>query len=1428
MKSFFWKFVLCFAPCVLAGLVTWNAVVKYFEGEPGGFKLGVDLVGGTILVYEIDLRKQEATKDAGASKSQDQQAFDPVKDINVLAEALKKRIDPNDLYNIVIRPAGGEGRVEIILPTGGKYRSEKADRDWQELVSKIESEYTIEDAEDKKKLEVPRGRIFELADAVQLIKAQNLWGERLLNNQEAWDRMTMFTDMAKTAKEREEITERNDKEPRSAEFFFGSDLLNAKVALKEGQEPQPAPQVIRALWKPGENVDLTMLVKVIDKALASTGSATSEAVVKMWIKNHAWHQLLQKAMHRKDKTESGEVVDWTWLQNFKAELNRIPPDNNEQLIGFIQSGGTFIGQAGLFALENIIGANPLDSVAEEEGSRLQSYKLVKDFIENNYGPSHRSIVRKIQVLAAKQGRGRDITVEEVQRIKEQVARVGLLEFRILANEKDDREGIEEAKLAIKNAGQLLKDNAEKGLPPPGPVDRTTGQPKIFPISLARGQKSFVTYGWVELSRQQRKDLNLDNAAKDDPARAAIWKKAETKIDEAFELQDYKEQPYFKGALFYKRLTRDRNLNPEERERKKYDYFVLTREPEFEQNDKGEILKDKNGVPVRTPRIDGGYLISAMSGTSQDFRPAVHFAFNAAGAKLFGDITSKNVPDESGSDETRSVRHLAIILDAEVMSAPTIQSTIRDRGQISGSFTQKEVESLVNTLRAGRLPATLKPEPVSESTMGPTLGADTIRAGVFSLMIAFGAVLIFMIIYYRFAGIVASVSLLSSLLLTVGFMVAVQATFTLPGLAGLVLMIGMAVDSNILIYERLREERERGANLATAIRNGYERATPTIYDTHLSSIFTAVVLYVVGNDQLKGFGVSLTVGLLVSLFTTLFMTRVLFDFWLAKGWLHKLSMLRFFARPNINFMAIRKPMFITTITLGILGFALFFGRAPFNIDFVGGTAFGSQLTKPVSIGELRELVDDTRQDDLLNVVEVVELDPVSGGAPSVGKDKDGAAKPAESTSSFGRYYQLTYKTARDEADKVRKVTLLNPPDLPTKEEREAAVKKLASKLRDVAVEQQFPSFAEVQGDKSAYFVIRTTEKEPELVQAALDRLLREENGVTLLKRSYIEADFRPEDRMVLVSFFDKDPEEFKDNRIKLLTDHRASGSPLFFKSLFTKELLKAFGVSDRSKLPPFDVRGEGASTSDGSYHSLSLKFEKAPDLKDRDRIETAIVNTVASFNSYIQPDRLENFDSQLATETRYRALWAILASWVAVMVYLWFRFGNWTFGLAAVVCLIHDLFITLGVIALAHYFHGGFLGSLLGLEDFKLDLPAVAALLTLVGYSVNDTIVVFDRIREVRGKNPDLNEKMINDSVNQTLSRTILASTTTWLVVFVLYVWGGPGVKLFSFIMVVGVIIGTYSSIYIASPLLLWFGEGNKEKDNRHRPINRPAPEGAVV
>jgi SecD/SecF fusion protein len=658
-------------------------------------------------------------------------------------------------------------------------------------------------------------------------------------------------------------------------------------------------------------------------------------------------------------------------------------------------------------------------------------------------------------------------------------------------------------------------------------------------------------------------------------------------------------------------------------------------------------------------------------------------------------------------------------------------------------------------------------------------------------------------------------------------VLVKATFTLPGLAGLVLMLGMAVDANVLIYERLREERERGASLALAIRNGYDRAFPTIIDTHLSSIFTAVVLYIVGNDQLKGFGISLTVGLIISLFTSLYMTRLLFDFWLAKGWLHKLSMFRLLSKTNIDFMAIRYYWFTATIILTIVGGAIFVFRLDkggLNIDFVGGTAYSAELVERVDTAKLRDLFAESRQDRLLKVADVQPVE-----------EKDGKASK----------FKITYAKDGDLYTENETV-FVELSESATK----AQLEKRAGRLEDVSIEKIYVTTAE--GGSRDYFTLRTAEKSPDLVQVMIDRLMVEKDDKgkrkDLLKKILL-SDYQIDansGKTAVLSFTDPSgaPEfastaqmtrllkrqidssyiaDLKDKRDEL--DAKKVPAGTLEEQKKKDEIKKLETEINDLELINNQMTLKGIGPDEGGrfqWMELVLTRPLSKDVKDASsKLETVLGEAKKSFEKRRQPERLENFDSQLAQETQNRALIAIVASWAAILLYLWIRFGNWTFGMAAVLCLVHDLFFTLGIIAFCHWLHDiPFFGSVLGLRDFKIDLQTVAALLTLVGYSVSDTIVVFDRIREVRGKNPELTPKMINDSVNQTLSRTLLTATSVWLVVMVLYFLGGEGVHLFAFVMVVGVIVGTYSSIYIASPLLLIFGEGKRPAGARE---TVPAP-----
>jgi SecD/SecF fusion protein len=997
----------------------------------------------------------------------------------------------------------------------------------------------------------------------------------------------------------------------------------------------------------------------------------------------------------------------------------------------------------------------------ERTYKVGSAEDIDEFIKANYRST---------------GKKRDFTSEKIQEVKDLIAQVGSLEFRILANNQDDADAIEAAKKYFdelkdpavpedkrKKELEDLERRAVEGKPPPmppGPAELAPGQGGYY-----EGPKGRFRYSWVELGKQERKQLGLDNASEKGGSVAGQfgnrWKTAEEarKAGKAILL------PEFGYTLLYSRDAINRHLTKEDKQQKRFEYFVLVRDP----------------LPGK--EITGQYLTNAKPDVDRTMQPCVNFTFNNTGGNLFYDISSNNLP--SGSEATKFYRHLAIILDGQIMSAPRLMSAISTNGQITGNFNTKEVNSLVNILRSGALPATLNPQPVSENTIGATLGDDTIRAGSFSVILAFVAILLFMLVYYRFSGLVACIALMANLLLTIAFMVMVNATFTLPGLAGLVLMLGMAVDANVLIYERLREERDRGASIALAIRNGYDRAFPTIIDTHLSSIFTAIVLYVVGNDQLKGFGVSLTVGLIISLFSSLYMTRLLFDIWLAKGWLHKLSMFRLLSKTNIDFMAIRYYWFTATIVLTLFGITVFLirGKEGLDIDFVGGTAYGGQLREPINLRTLRDLLNDANQKKQLDVVKVEELD------------------------SSGKSFRITYADGATQS-----VLLPNAAKGATPEERERDVMERAKTLPDWSVEQIFLSTRSEKDPPgtSPNFTIRSSEKAPDLVQITVDRLLRNDQGQPLQKS------------IPLLSY----KIEGGNDKIKALLTFDDYASPGYLKTLLEREFQNA-GITT---IQPISVDGvAGENDENGHYKLIEVTAAQnvAPALAaDNNKLFKSILEqTKKDFSARPQPERLENFDSQLAGDTQKRAMWAILASWAAILLYLWFRFGNWTFGLATVVCLMHDLFFTMGVIAFSHYIHAWMPGvaTVLGLQDFKINLPTVAALLTLVGYSVNDTIVVFDRIREVRGKNPELTPQMINDSVNQTLSRTLLTAFSVFLVVIVLYIWGGEGLHLFAFVMVVGVIVGTYSSIYIASPLLLIFGEG-RHPSRAREPQPKPEPE----
>ena len=748
-----------------------------------------------------------------------------------------------------------------------------------------------------------------------------------------------------------------------------------------------------------------------------------------------------------------------------------------------------------------------------------------------------------------------------------------------------------------------------------------------------------------------------------------------------------------------------------------------------------IIREERVAPGRVERyilchvdrqnVTGKYLSRAYSTQDERLQPAVGFVFNRPGARKFGQLTREHLPEDGDAFKYQ----LAILLDNLVMSAPSINSEIRDQGIIEGGgqgFKAKDVEFLITILQKGSLPASLDPEPLQEERVGPTLGEDTITKGIRAIWVSMLVVPVFMIFYYRFAGIVAVIALVLNMILLVGSMAFMQSTFSLPGLAGLALTIGMAVDANVLIFERMREEMERGASMAQQIRNGFNRAWVTIFDSHVTILLSALVLWWVGTEEVKGFALTMIIGMLWNLFTAVFVSRVIFEFCYGQGWLKKLTMLKMMGKTNIDFIGPRHLCMMGSLVLILLGLGATYMRGVgiYNIDFTGGTLVTIQLN-----------------------------------------EKD----PAVQQLSESR--------------------------------RSSFVREKAGALPDVTIES-----LRVGQEKSNRFNIRTTEPSLDKVkseilrafQSSLARVLMtfdEGKPITAATPAEPKKDAGPAmparfagGRQYILKF-NKLAFHSNETPAKVVTDE------------FAAVLSKAEIVNPNARFeiatPPPAAEGVPADT-------LILRTDLEPELAKTQL--TALAADLQN-NPNLLFERITYFGSTVAGETRTLALIATVASWLIIIAYLWFRFHSLTYGLAAVLAVVHDVLITLGALAVSYWLAKipGF-NQILQVEQFKIDLPIIAAFLTLIGFSVNDTIVIFDRIREIKGKSSILTSRMINDAVNQTLSRTILTSLTAWIVVVILYFFGGEGLHGFAFALVIGFLSGTYSTIYIATPILIdWIG-----------------------
>ena len=719
------------------------------------------------------------------------------------------------------------------------------------------------------------------------------------------------------------------------------------------------------------------------------------------------------------------------------------------------------------------------------------------------------------------------------------------------------------------------------------------------------------------------------------------------------------------------------------------------------------------VLVALDRFDvtGDFLSRASGGYDQNLQPCVNFSFNSQGAALFGTLTSQNLPDPAN----RLLSRLGIVLDGVLLSAPTIRSTISSDGQITGSFKQADVEFLVGVLNAGSLPAALYSDPISEQKISPQLGADTIRSGARAMLLATIVVLTFMLMYYRFSGIVADLAVLLNIVLVVALMISIKAAFTLAGLAGLVLSVGMAVDANVLIYERMREELDRGASVRMAIRNGFQRAFSTIVDSNLTTLITGIVLFSIGTDQLKGFAVTLILGLSLNLFTAVFCSRVIFDFAEQKRLLKTLSMARLFGKTSYEFVRWVRPAVIVSLVFITIGLAAAWqrGQGIFDIDFTGGTSVQVAFKEEqgLDISSVREAVSS--------------LPDVAVSSVTVGD------VPAN----------LRYK-------------------IDTSERSGDAVEEMLRAAFPGRLATYSMGFGEIvsTADKSS----GDTESAEE-TEAGSDPATSTENSPQSLESlsTAVELDF---------------PQ--KINQVTL-----------------QETIEQAFKQAGHEGVA-FELTSPGMQTRKKPYRTWSLSTALAPD--DTRKVLEQVAGQLASTPIYLSANSI---GGKVAGNTKVTAVYALLASLIMIVAYVWLRFQNVAFGLAAVVALLHDVLVTIACIALSVYV-APYLGWAL-VDDFKISLDVVAALLTIVGFSINDTIVIFDRMREIRGKSSAVSAEMVDRAINQTLSRTILTSGTALLAAIILYCLGGQGIHAFAFAILIGIISGTYSTIVIASPIVLW-------------------------
>ena len=761
-------------------------------------------------------------------------------------------------------------------------------------------------------------------------------------------------------------------------------------------------------------------------------------------------------------------------------------------------------------------------------------------------------------------------------------------------------------------------------------------------------------------------------------------------------------------------------------------------------------------------VGGQWKVAGARASTDDLgRPAIAFYMDPAGALRMGVLT-----------ETNKQRPMAVLLDDQVYTAPTIQSRIQSNGQITGNFSNEEITYIVRSLAAGSLAAKLSPEPIGENTIGPELGKDNLQRGLTAGIIAFVLVSAFMIVYYFAGGVVAVISLLINALLILALMSINSAKFSLPGIAGIILTFGMAVDANVLIYERYREEILRGADFKTAVRLAFSRALSAIVDGNVAMLIVAIVLGFTGTPEIRGFAITMSIGSLTTFFSQLFVTRVIFALLVDKLHWKSMSMLPLafpalnrFLHPNISWMSF-KPAFIGfSLTVTALSIAVVLSRGTDLLDneFRGGTKVTMQFKElpgddkkfetrtraqveaqlEAKVEELKKLPENSV---LIGFRPMVQMINPTGDSSSRFAVKtsitDSRAISKAVTEAFADLLDIQNPLAFDGSD------VLSAAVAPI---RPLTIKGTLSENIDPALLANLPK-GPLETDVTDFVG----------------------GGIVLMKNIQAGSSGPPS----IVSL---------ENRLREMRV-----DPAFAVALGRVHRFIVLDGDDRQ------VRSAALLFKDNSVSYLDNSSSWITEVRES---EWALLKAAMQRENSLAG--VESFSPSIAKTFAAQAIVALILSGVLIIIYVWVRFAHLRYSLAAILATLHDCIVALGFIAAAGYvvqFAPG-LAQALGLLDFKVDLNVIAAVLTILGYSLNDTIVIMDRIRENRGKLPFATAAIINRSINETLGRTFITSGLTIIATGVLYVWGGEAIRAFAFCFLVGVLTGTYSSVAVAAPVV---------------------------